>query len=205
MLARMHVVTDDAVLAAPEFASRAHAVLAAGRDAIALHVRGHHTPGARLYRAATALREPARASHARLFLNDRIDVALACGADGLQLGRASLPVPDARTLFGASGIIGYSAHTVDEAAGAIAAGADFVMVGSIWATRSHPGAAPAGPAMLREAVSTAGAPVVAIGGVTPERVGDVRAAGAWGVAVVSGVWGAADPAAAVAAYLAALE
>lgn len=205
MLPRLHVVTDDAVLAAAEFEPRARAVLAAGGAAVALHVRGHATPTARLYALALTLREAARASGARLFLNDRIDVALACGADGLQLNRASLPVPDARTLFGASGIIGYSAHHVDEAATAVAAGADFVMLGSIWATRSHPGATPAGTAMLGAAAREARAPIVAIGGVTPERATQAMAAGAWGVAAVSGVWGAADPAAAVAAYLAALD
>lgn len=201
MLPRLHVVTDDAVLAADGFDDRSRAVMASGGDRIALHVRGHATPTARLYAWALALRAASQGCGTRLFVNDRVDVALACDADGLQLGRGSLPLPDARTLFGANGVIGYSAHACDEAAYAVAAGADYVLLGSIWATTSHPDARPAGVELVSSAAQTVGAPVIAIGGVTPARIAAVAGAGGYGAAVLGGVWHAADAGIAVAGYL----
>jgi thiamine-phosphate diphosphorylase len=201
VLPRLHVVTDDAVLDAPGFEQRARAVLERGGARLALHVRGRHTSTRRLYTLAAALREAAAHSRARLFVNDRVDVALACDADGVQLGRASLPVTDARTMIGHAGAIGYSAHTADEAASAVAAGADFVVFGSVWPTATHPDRPAAGTSTLEAVAAGARAPVVAIGGVTPDRVAAAAAAGAFGVAIVSGVWHSADAAAATRMYL----
>lgn len=204
MLPRLHVVTDDAVIAAHDFQDRARAVIEAGGRRIALHVRGHATTTTRLLACAQALRAVSRDNAAWLVVNGRVDVALACDADGLQLGRASLPLPDARTLFGANGVIGYSAHTVDEAGDAVAAGADFVLLGSIWATPSHPDVELAGIGMVASAARTAGAPVLAIGGVSPARIAAVVDAGGYGAAVLGGVWHAADAGIAVITYLDAL-
>ncbi len=169
-------------------------------------MRGHATAGRRLWEVARALVD----AGAAVVVNDRVDVALATGARGVQLGRRSLALGDVRRLVGAAWV-GYSAHAAHEVADAAARGADWVFLGPVWATASHPGAAPAGLGALRAAagggaVAGIGAlPVVAIGGVTPGRVADALAAGAHGVAVLSGVWGAADPAAAAAAYAAALQ
>ncbi len=204
MLPRLHIVTDDAVLSDRHFVQRARAVLEAGGPRIALHVRGHDTPTARLFRCAEAAHAAGSRTGALVVVNDRVDVALACGASGLQLGRGSLPVPDARMLFTA-GAIGYSAHGADEAASAVAAGADFVLFGSVWPTATHPDARAAGMQGLEAAVRATTAPTIGIGGVTPARVQEAAAGGAWGVAVLSGVWNAADAADATVSYLHALD
>jgi thiamine-phosphate diphosphorylase len=187
------------------FVTRALAAVEAGGKDIALHVRGRSATAARRYEVAIALRATCERLGARLLVNDRVDVALAAGADGVQLRARSFAVADARALLGARRLIGYSAHAPDEAGAAVSAGADFVILGSIWETRSHPGSAPAGLAALRTAADHAGAPVIAIGGVTPARVRDAAVAGAWGVAVLSGVWSAEEVGMAVATYLDAIR
>ncbi len=207
MLARLHLVTDDAVLRAADFRERAQAVLVAHGPSLALHLRGHGLTGAELFELARDLGFAADAAGAEVLVNDRVDVALAGGVDGVQLGRRSLPIAAARALLGADAWIGYSAHDAAEAAQAAADGADFLVVGSLYRTASHPERAPAGTALVREtiaALAPAEVPVIGIGGITPERVSEVLAAGAYGVAVLGGVWHAADPVAATADYIAAL-
>jgi thiamine-phosphate pyrophosphorylase len=100
-----------------------------------------------------------------------------------------------------SGWIGRSVHSADEAARAVEEGADFLLVGNIYETASHPGRPAAGLALVRAAAAL-GRPVIAIGGVDAGRVREVRAAGAYGVAAISALWRAADPAAAALALLA---
>lgn len=204
MLPRLHLVTDDGVLASPGFPDQARRILREHGGAVALHLRGHGTPAGTLYALARGLAEEARESGGRVFVNDRIDVALAAGLAGVQLGRRSIPVRAARAVLGDAARIGYSAHGPAEAAEAHRDGADFILLGAIWETASHPGERPAGLELVRASAARTAAPVVAIGGVTPERALEARAAGAYGVAVLGGVWRAAEPAAAVAAYRAAL-
>ena len=200
MLPRLHVVTDSAVLAARDFDRRAADVLAAGGASIAVHVRGHETAAARLFALAEQLREESARRGALLFVNDRVDVAVAVGADGLQLGMRSMSVPDARELF-ARGWIGYSAHEPEEAASAVRNGTECVLLGTIWESASHPGGTAAGIALIEGAAALTDAPLLGIGGVTPERVRDLCAAGAYGAAVLGGVWNAPDAARAVEQYL----
>lgn len=200
MLPRLHVVTDDAVLATPDFAVRAAQVLAAGGARIALHVRGRRTPALRLFALAQQLHAVAAQHGAMLIVNERVDVALAVGAHGVQLGIGSIPVPDARSLLGTR-LIGYSAHAVEEAVSAVRNGADHVLLGTIWETPSHPGVRAAGVALVRAAARETIAPLIGIGGVTPERVAALRSAGAYGAAVLGGVWQAPEPMQAVAQYL----
>jgi len=199
-VARLHVVTDDGVLAAPDFPARARRVMAAADGRAALHLRGHATPVRRLLALTEALVDTGA-----VLVNDRLDVALAAGAAGVQLGRRGVPVAAARRVLGAAALLGYSAHGPAEAADAAGQGTDFVLLGTIYGSASHPGATPAGAAALRAAVEVCPVPVLAIGGVTPERVAPVLAAGAYGVAVLGGVWAALDEAYAVRAYLAALN
>lgn len=203
-LPRLHAVTDDAVLARPDFPAHAREVLAAGGPELALHLRGPHTGGRRLFELAEALVAAANDNGALLVVNDRVDVALAAGADGVQLGRRSMRVEEARGLVGDGRLVGVSVGSADEARAALAAGADFLLVGNVYATESHPGRSGIGRAPLSEMASF-GAPTVAIGGVTPERVAEVRAAGARGVAAIRAVWDADDPALAVARFLEAFE
>lgn len=202
-LPRLHVVTDDAALGDPRFPGRARALIEAHGPSVALHLRGHGSTGGALYRLAAELAGPAGEAGALLVVNDRLDVALALGLP-VQLGRRSLPVRAARVLLGPSVPLGYSAHGADEARAAAEAGADFVVVGTIWPSASHPGASVGGTSRITETAAVARIPVVAIGGVTPERARAALAAGAHGVAVLSGVWGMEDAAAAAAGYLEAM-
>lgn len=199
----LHVVTDDAVLAAAGFRDRAAALLQAHGPSVALHVRGHGTPGRALYQLAASLVGPAGATGATLLVNDRIDVALAAGC-GAQIGRRSIPVASARSLLGDRVALGCSVHDPGEAAAAVVAGADFVVLGTIWPTPSHPGAGGAGLGIVAEVAATVAAPVVVIGGVTPQRAREAMDAGGHGVAVLRGVWAAPDPVAAATAYLEAM-
>jgi len=205
-LPRFHAVTDDAVLADPSFADRARAALESGGAALALHLRGPHTPGGPLHALAQALVPVAEDRGALLVVNDRVDVALVTGAHGVQLGARSLPVAPVRALLGRGRGVGVSTHGAAEARAAAEDGADWAFVGTIYATPSHPERPGAGPGALGSALEAGGGlPLVAIGGVTPERVGAVVRAGAWGVAAVRGVWGATDPAEAVERYVRALD
>jgi thiamine-phosphate pyrophosphorylase len=127
------------------------------------------------------------------------------GADGVHLGGGSLPVDVARRLLGPASMIGVSTHAAGEVAAAARAGADYVVFGPVWATPSKAAfGPPQGTARLADAVRAAALPVLAIGGVGTAEAAAARAAGAAGVAVIRGILGAADPAAATRALLAAL-
>jgi len=201
---RLHVVTDDAVLRRPDFQREAAEILDEGGGAIAFHVRGPGCTGAEVYAAAQALASHARASGALLLVNDRVDVAVAAGLHGVHLGQRSLPPRVARRLLGEDAAVGVSTHSASEVTEAARGGADYVFAGAIFKTESHPDGRCRGLEALAELGDDA-PPVVAIGGVEVDRVRDVLAAGAHGVAVISGVWGAPHPRDAVIRYLHALD
>jgi thiamine-phosphate diphosphorylase len=203
-LPRLHVVTDDRVLGRPHTVDRARGMLDALGPAVALHVRGPGMSARALYDAAVALAPAARSAGALLVVNGRLDVALAVDA-GVQLGQRSIPTPRARALLGPDRVVGYSAHDPDEAVRATEAGADFIVLGTIWPTATHPGRPGGGLELVRDTVARVGRPVVAIGGVTPDRAREARTAGAWGVAAIRGIWDEADPVDAARRYLDALE
>ena len=191
-LPRLHAFTDAALLSHPELGLRAAAIAAAG-SAVALHARAHGAGGALLAKAAQRLLSLARPPEASVFVNSRSDVAAAVGAHGVQLGRADLAPADARQII--RGWIGCSIHTPEEAAAAIKEGADFLVVGTVYESASHPGRPAAGLDLVRR-TSRLGLPVIAIGGITPARAPEVREAGAYGVAAIRALWEAPDPAAA---------
>lgn len=196
----LHAVTDDDVVARPGFERIAGEVLAAGGAGVALHLRAPRASGRRMHELAVRLMEIARAADALLVVNDRVDVALAAGADGVQLGRRGITVADARRLVGDAMRIGASVHTLDEAREAVDAGADWLLAGAIYATASHPGQAGAGMGLI-EAVAALGRSVIGIGGVAPERVAEACGAGAAGVAAIRGIWDQPSPASAARAYI----
>jgi thiamine-phosphate diphosphorylase len=198
-LPRVHAITDAAVLSAPDFGVRAAAIAAAG-PAVALHARDRGGAVVRLAAAASRMMALARPPEAAVFVNGWPDLAAAVGALGVQLGAGDLAPADARRLL-PRGWIGRSVHSAEEAAMAVEEGADFLIVGSIYETSSHPGWPAAGLELVRVAADF-GRPVIAIGGVTPERALELRAAGAYGVAAIRALWQAADPAAATLAMLA---
>ncbi len=133
------------------------------------------------------------ASRASLFVNDRIDVALASGADGVQLGESSIPVEVARSLVGGDLLIGRSVHAVESAIDASRAGADMLVFGTVFATASHANQRPSGVTPLAELSRHGTAPFLGIGGITAENVGAVVDAGASGAAVIAAITESPDP------------
>ena len=171
---------------------------------LALHLRGPRTTGRRLTRLARILCGHAAASGVTLLVNDRLDIALAVGV-GVHLGSRSVPPTEARRLLGANRILGVSVHSPGEAAGAAESGANYLFLGPLFETPSHPGVAVRGAEFMDRVASRVDVPVVGIGGVTPERAAAVLASGAHGVAAIRGIWDAPSPPDAVQAYLDAME
>jgi len=189
-LPRLHAVTDERIARRPDLDRVAQQLAAGGCEDLAFHARGRALSGLEHYELAVRL---SACPPARLFVNDRLDVALAAGAAGVQLGQGSLEPEDARRLNPAWWI-GKSVHDVREAEAAHAGGADYLLVGPVFSTATHPDRAPLGLARLQEIVGI-GLPVIAIGGVTPERMPELMAGAAiHGVAAIRALWHAADPA-----------
>ncbi|MBA3895320.1 MAG: thiamine phosphate synthase [Gemmatimonadales bacterium] len=198
-LPRLHAVTDAAVIAAPDFPARAAAIAAAG-SAVAIHARDRSSGGAALARVALRLVALARPPEAAVFINARPDVAQAAGAQGVQLGGTDLTPAQARASF-PRGWIGRSVHSAREAELAVSEGADYLMVGNVYRTSSHPDRPAGGLALVRDSARL-GLPVIAIGGIDATRAAEVREEGAYGVAAVAALWWADNPAAAALALLA---
>ena len=158
-----------------------------------VQLREKDLSGGALLALAQEVRE-AIGDRALLLVNDRLDVALACEADGVQLGEEGLPLEVARGLGGPDLLLGRSVHSVAGAVEAEADGADFLVVGSIFPSASHPEAQPAGLGLLEQVHRAVGIPYLAIGGITVERVAEVMQAGASGVAVIRAIQGAQEPA-----------
>jgi thiamine-phosphate pyrophosphorylase len=186
---RLHAFTDERVAQLPDLADRARALAAGGGAQLALHARGHGLSGLAHHALAVCL-----AAHppASLFVNDRLDVALAVGARGVHLGARSLTPADARRL-NPGWWIGVSVHDAHEAQAAQAAGADYLVVGPVFATATHPDRTPIGLSRFAD-IAASGLPSIAIGGVTPASTSALRAAGAYGVAAIRALWDADDPA-----------
>lgn len=204
---RLHVIAGDEILGSPGSAERLGGVVEAGGSGIALHLRARSTPAAGLFAAASRLAAAARAAGSLVVVNDRLDVALAAGAGGVQLREDSLGPAGARAVLGAARgpagrfFVGRSIHSPARAAVPEGTGVDWLVLGSVYATASHPGGTPVGPAAVAAAVAAAGVAVLAIGGIGTADVAGLLALGAYGVVVGSGVWGGDDPPGAVTRYL----
>ena len=186
-LPRLHAITDERIARRPDLDTVAQLLAAGGGAHLAFHARGRGLSGLDHYELAVRL---SACPPARLFVNDRLDVALAAGAAGVQLGQGSLAPEDARRL-NPGWWIGKSVHDLREAEAAHAGGADYLLVGPVFPTATHPDRAPLGSARLKEIVGL-GLPVVAIGGVTPERIPELVAEAAiHGVAAIRALWHAA--------------
>jgi len=201
-LPRLHVITDGDVLARADFLHRL-AVIASLGGRVAVHLRDRAADGRTFWNAVERAAPIVREHGAMLVVNARPDVAALVEADAVQLGSDDLSVPDARRVAPGAAA-GRSVHGQDEARVAVAEGADYLMVGNVHPTASHPDRAGIGIAALTGIVGL-GRPVIAIGGMTPARAADVHASGAWGVAAIRAVWEAPDPVAAAAALLAPWE
>ena len=168
--------------------------VAGGVDMVQL--RDKDLPAGDLLDLAVAIKDAIN-GRALFLVNERADVALAAGADGVQLGELALPPAAARRIIGSDCLIGRSVHSQDGAAAAQAEGADFLVVGTMFPTASHPGVAAIGPGLVEDISSILGRngrsiPLLGIGGINESNVGAVMRAGATGVAVITSILGASD-------------
>jgi len=161
-----------------------------------LQVREKGAAAADVFASVLELERAARAHDVRILVNDRVDVVLATRAHGVHLAARGLPPAIARGLLEPWQLLGVSVHSVEEARAAAAAGADYVTFGHVYPTWSHEDEPPRGPRMLEDVVDAVDVPVLAIGGITFERVDEVLATGCAGIAVISAVLGADEPRAA---------
>lgn len=160
----------------------------------AVQLREKDLEGKELFNLAEKVRDLCTRYHAALFINDRIDVACAIDADGVQLGKTSLPIETARELLGPIRTIGASTHSLEETRDAERQGADFILFGPVYFTTSKATyGAPQGLAALKKIVENIALPVYAIGGIKPENVEEVMSAGSRGIALISAVMAAIDP------------
>ena len=185
------LVTDRRVCPPDELPHRVAAAVDGGVDIVQL--RDKEMPGSALLELADKLRKVI-ANRALLLINERADVALAAGADGVQLGEAALPTRAVRTMMGDACTIGRSVHSVAGACEAAESGADFLLVGTMFATNSHPGEEPSGPGLItRITAASVTIPLLGIGGITEHNAGQVISAGAHGVAVITSILANDDP------------
>ena len=191
-LPRLHAITDERIARRADLHALAQALAEGGGSDLAFHARGRELTGLEHFGLSVQLSN----LPSFLFVNDRLDVALSVPTAGVQLGRGSLPVSAARAM-NPLWWIGKSVHDLAEAAAAKTEGADYLVVGPIFPTASHPGRSPLGLAQLQQIVAAAGdVPVIAIGGITADQVRAVRSSGAYGVAAIRALWDDAEPAAA---------
>jgi thiamine-phosphate pyrophosphorylase len=196
----LYVVLDRTAARGRDLVELLAQALAGGSRMIQL--REKEWPSGRLLPLAEKLRAACVAAGATFIVNDRVDLALAVGAHGVHLGQDDLPARAARPLLRPGMILGISTHSVEQARAAQADGADYVAVGSMFATTSKADFQLVGTDLLRKLRGEIRVPLVGIGGITPDNVSEVIRAGADGVAVISAVCAATDPQAAAARFLA---
>ena len=174
--------------------------------ATAVQIRGKTIEAGELFTLASASASLLKPRGIPLLVNDRADIARACGADGVHLGREDLPLAAARKILGSGAVIGLSVNTIDEAREAERLGADYIGLGPVFATTTKDTPLPVlgaeGVARIKAAVVI---PVIAIGGLNAANVAAIMQAGADGAAVISAVWGVPDVRAAAQEFLAAIR
>ena len=201
---RVYLVTDPSG-GSGLVARAARALRGLPPGVVAIQVRARGATGRELLEAARALRTVAAEAGQLLLVNDRADVALAAGADGVHLPSAGIPPGDARRLVGDERLVAVSCHSQEDVARARDAGADFATFGPVFDTPSKRDyGPPVGLGPLREA-SLLGLPLVGLGGVDASNASAVVAAGAFGVAAIRAWLEASDPASVVRRLLDAVE
>jgi len=200
----LYLVTDRHQTAGRPLLSVLDRALSAGVEAVQLREKDVDTRS--LLELAADLLSLTREHGGLLFINDRVDLVMALGADGVHLRSDSMPVPVARRLLGSDRLIGVSTHSVDEVLKAEAEGADFAVLGPIYDTPSKRlYGDPIGLHPLEEASRQSHLPIFAIGGISLSRVQEVRRAGAHGIALISAILLAEDVQAATRFLLHALQ
>ncbi len=196
---RLYVILDRSVSRGRDLPELLEAVLGGGCRLVQL--REKTMPLGDLLPLARRMAERCRQAGALFVVNDRADLALAADVGGLHVGQDDLPANAARRLLRPGMILGVSTHDEEQARRAVADGADYVAVGSIFPTGSKAGFQLVGPDLVRRLRPTLPVPLVGIGGITADNATEVFAAGADGVAVISAVCAAPDPRAATHHFL----
>jgi thiamine-phosphate diphosphorylase len=196
----LYVILDRGAARGRDLLELLDAVLAGGCRMVQL--RDKEWPSGRLLPLAERLRARCAAAGATFIVNDRVDLALAVGADGVHLGQDDLPARAARPLLRPGMILGISTHSVEQARAAQSSGADYIAVGSMFATTTKPDFQLVGPDLIRKLRPEISVPLIGIGGITLDNVQEVVRAGADGVAVISAVSASGDPRAASGRFLA---
>ena len=188
---RLYAITDRRAL--PAGVTLAQAVEAALVGGVTcLQLREKEASAGEILTLARTLLPLCRARRVPLLINDRVDIALAAGADGVHLGQDDRPLPEARTLLGPDRILGATAHTVDEALRAQAEGADYLGVGAMFPTGTKTDTVPTSADTLKAICAAVSIPVVAIGGVNAENLPTLAGTGIAGAAVVSAIFSQGD-------------
>ena len=184
------LVADCSVVSPDELTQRVAAAVDGGVTMVQL--RAKEMPGG-LMLSLTRELERAIAGRAELLVNERVDVAATAGVSGVQLGELALSAGAARQLLPGGSLVGRSVHSVEGALHATSAGVDFLIVGTMFATGSHPGEEPAGPMLMMDVAERFSLPLFGIGGIVPDNLDAVVGAGASGVAVIRSILAAGDP------------
>ena len=187
----LYAILDRSVTRGRDLPNLLGAILTGGCRLVQL--REKTMPLAELLPLAQRLARQCREAGALFIVNDRADLALAAGADGLHVGQDDLPARDARAILRAGMILGVSTHDPEQARRAVADGADYIAVGSIFPTTTKAGFQLVGTELIRRVRSEVRVPLVGIGGITPENAPAVLGAGADAVAVISALGAAPDP------------
>lgn len=191
-IGRLHVLTDEVLQTRFSHLQLAEEAISGGADTIQLRQKAGSTR--ELIETARQIQAVCRATGVTFIVNDRVDVALAVGADGVHLGQDDFPISLARKILGSDVIIGGSAGSLDEAQRCVMEGADYVGFGPVYETASKDDAGPAaGLDLLSQISRKIDLPVVAIGGITVGNMKNVIEAGAHGIAVISAVCCQDDP------------
>ena len=188
----LYLITDRKLTRAGHLCAVVEQALDGGVRAIQL--REKDLDGKELFKLADKISVLCRRYDAQFFINDRVDVALAVDASGVQLGKTSLSIETARALLGAEKLIGFSSHSVGEAIAAQRSGANFLLFGPVFFTPSKaPFGAPQGVEALKELVENVALPVYAIGGINTTSLTVAMSAGVRGVALISAIISAENP------------
>ena len=184
---RLHVITDEVLQTSHTHSELAKLAVAGGADAIQFREKRNWTTH-ELLASARDIQAICQRFGSLLVINDRVDVAFALGNEAIHLGQDDLPTDTARKLIGSGSLIGATANSLEQAIAVDKLMVDYVGVGPVFGTKSKAKRAPdLGLEKLNEICESIDLPVIAIGNIRPQNVGEIIDAGAWGIAVLSGI------------------
>ena len=190
----LYFCTDRGLMSSATIEENVEAALTGGATVVQL--REKHCSSREFYELAVRVRAIARRFGAPLIVNDRVDIALAAGADGVHVGQSDLPCAAVRRLVGEGMLVGVSAGSVAEALAAAGEGADYLGVGAMYATGTKEDAGLVTMEELKNILRAVELPIVVIGGINKATLGNFKGTGIEGIAVVSAIAAQKDPAAA---------